>query len=401
MKIQHRYYLWLIIIIINISCKKEAFTLVDSNKYQKKSIQIYKNYIDSISTKEILSKHILSKLNWSRMCFQEIDSFRRMTLIPSNLINNNNKLTAIIIIESKINDSIIQSAIVQFESKEANINYDLNENYAINILVNYFNRSFYSFIGRINFFNINNNFLFTIGYNQKNKYIKTIIKKRNNITDRNIMTNSNCTDYYLTTFYDDGSTETEFIYQLCENDCIQMRTINLYGEIISTMSCDELSNNHRSGSNGDNYSAINNLLDFINGPGDLTLISRTINKDGSITYKFLDKSSFFLSPAIFTFTLGANNRIIPGSESLEIAGIFSFNNSSKGNDYNPDVGTNIPFDGFIYSSFTMNGILTIMNSFSVHVNIVVLINLSQNQYLPTYGHASYGYFIPLINKTLR
>ena len=167
-------------------------------------------------------------------------------------------MNGLVFIESLEGDTIMQSFYTQIENfnvfkavhRTAIEKYEVVE--SAKTLVNYFTRAKSDFNGNIQFFTNRNKYLFSIGIENGNpSYFKAINKAQKTSKEGGIQANSNCVDYYLTTFYDDGSTETEFLFQSCTRDCIQTRVINTSGETVTTMACGDDNTVNSGGGGGD------------------------------------------------------------------------------------------------------------------------------------------------------
>lgn len=395
-----------ILLLFSTACKKESGFTPKNFQQEKATAKSYKAYIDSLSLVDSSAKHLSNTLLWNNLISINLDSSKRLVYVPSSLRNRTNIVNGLVFIESLETDTIIQSFYTQIENlnlvkalyRTAIEKYEVVE--SANTIANYFTRAKSNFNGNIQFFTNRNKYLFTIGIeNGRPSYFKAIKKAKKSSKEGGIQANSNCVDYYLTTFYDDGSTETEFLFQSCTRDCIQTRVINTNGETVTTMACGD-SNSINAGGGGDGGVDLVSILNLSFKTGELILLKRVIKPDGSIEYRFADFESFAFSVAIFTFTLDKNNRIVPESEKLDIAGLHSFT-LTRTISYNPDVSINKPFDGYVNSSFTMNGIIDIMNSYSIHTNIIISMHIPQNSSLSLTAYASYGYLLPFSTKYIR
>lgn len=403
----HKYLFCIcILLIFSTSCKKESGYTPTIIQQEKPTARSYKAYIDSLSLIDSSAKHLSNTLLWNNLISLDLDSSKRLVYVPSSLRSRTNIVNGLVFIESLEEDTIMQSFYTQIENlnvlkavyRVAIEKYEVVE--SAKTLVNYFTKAKSNFNGNIQFFTNRNKYLFSIGIeNGKPSYFKAINKAKKGSKEGGIQANSNCVDYYLTTFYDDGSTETEFLFQSCTRDCIQTRVINTSGETITTMACGD-NNSINAGGGGDGGVDLVSMLNLSLKTGELKLIEKIINPDGSITYKFEDNNRFLFTTGFLTFTLDRTNRIIPGSITLDLAGLFGFT-LSRTIDYDPDVSINKPYDGYVNSSFTFNGILIGFNNYSIHTNIIVSMHIPQTTNLPLTAYASFGYLIPYTSKYIR
>lgn len=324
----HKYLFGIcILLIFSTACKKESGFTPTIIQQEKPTARSYKSYIDSLSLVDSSAKHLSNTLLWNNLISLDLDSSKRLVYIPSSLRTRTNIVNGLVFIESLEADTIIQSFYTQMENlnvlkavyRTAIEKYEVVE--SAKTIANYFTRTKSNFNGNIQFFTNRNKYLFTIGIeNGMPSYIKAINKAKKSSKEGGIQANSNCVDYYLTTFYDDGSTETEFLFQSCTRDCIQTRVINTSGETVTTMACGD-SNSINAGGGGDG--GVDLLAIAIARTATLNFVSKTINEDGSVTYEFADPNSLLMSTVHIRFIIDKNGLLIPGKEKISISGIFA------------------------------------------------------------------------------
>jgi hypothetical protein len=256
---------------------------------------------------------------------------------------------------------------------------------AVNILLDYFTRRKNLFSGSINFYNMHNSFLYSMGYDKGvAKYFKSINKS---VKGRigNIKSNSSCLNYYLTTYYDDGSSDTEFLFTSCD-PCRQQSKISTNGEAIVANECGTSNTGGISGGDGEGTGASAlDLWSFISNFGSLKYIASTKKLDGSTIYEFADNNLMFVTQLHLIFILDKNNLLVEGSQQLIISGLISF---SQNITQNPQFNYNKDF-GYISSanlSFKIEGLFSFraFDFMSEYYRMNINITLPQsNMYLPT------------------
>lgn len=317
-----------ILLLFSTACKKESGFTPKNFQQEKATAKSYKAYIDSLSLVDSSAKHLSNTLLWNNLISINLDSSKRLVYVPSSLRNRTNIVNGLVFIESLETDTIIQSFYTQIENlnlvkalyRTAIEKYEVVE--SAKTIANYFTRAKSNFNGNIQFFTNRNKYLFTIGIeNGRPSYFKAINKAKKGSKEGGIQANSDCIDYYLTTFYDDGSTETEFLFQSCKRDCIQTRVINTNGETVTTMTCGGDNTINSGGGGGDG--GVELLAIVIARTATLNFVSKTINEDGSVTYEFADSNSLLMSTVHIRFIIDKNGLLIPGKEKISISGIFA------------------------------------------------------------------------------
>jgi hypothetical protein len=404
--LKYQHYILIGILLILNSCKKQDGYVIISPSQDFKVANIYREYIDSLNKADSSANYLVQSLNWNSLKLINVDSNKRVVFVPINLRKKSNVINGLILIESINNNSITSSYFTQIvnldisntRSESTASSYDFTT--ATGIISDYFTRRKNSFHGSINFYNMHNSFLYSLGYEKgAPKYFKRINKAKKG-ANGNVKANSSCVNYYLTTYYDDGSSETEFLFTSCD-PCRQQSKISSSGESIVANECGTNYSNVGGGGSGDGHGAAADLLNMTSDYGKLVLVFKKRNTDGTTLFVFEDNSSLFMSDVTYTFTLDINNRLIPGSESVSITGFISFT-QDRFQKYNTDVSVNRPYDNYVYSSFTLTGnVTTALSNFSTKLNIILTIHLGQSPGSITFGVSSYGFKLPNSNIYLR
>jgi hypothetical protein len=324
-----KYYFGICIVVFFItSCKKDSgYISIDSNQ-QKSSVKSYKEYIQSFSLNDTSAKHLYDNLVWENLVSVPLDSSRKLIYIPTALRIKSNIMNGLVLIENTENDTIVHSFYTHIENQNplkavfrtAIEKYEVVE--SAKTIVNYFTGAKNNFNGSIQFFTNKNKFLFTIGIeNGAPSYFKAINKSPKGSKEGGIKSFSDCVDYYLTTFYDDGSSETEFLFQSCTRDCIQTRVINTSGETVTTMACGDNIGNTGGGGGGDG--GVDILKMAVAKTVTLIFISKIRNEDGSTTFDFIDPNSLLWSTVHIIFIIDKNGQLVPGKDKITISGLFA------------------------------------------------------------------------------
>ena len=240
--LKYHYYIIIAIVLFLNSCKKQDGFVIMPSSQESKSVNIYKQYVDSLNINDSAANYLVQSLKWNSLKVINVDSNKRVVFVPINLRNKNSVVNGLVFIESLKNNTIINSYYTQIvnidngnsRSESTASQYELTT--AANIVSDYFTRRKNSFNGSINFYNMHNSFLYSLGYEKGTaKYFKSINKSGKG-TNGNIKSNSSCVNYYLTTYYDDGSSETEFLFTSCD-PCRQQSKISTTGEAIVANEC--------------------------------------------------------------------------------------------------------------------------------------------------------------------
>ena len=334
-----KYYFGICIVVFFItSCKKDSGYISIGSNQQKSSVKSYKEYIQSFSLNDTSAKHLYNNLVWENLVSIPLDSSRKLIYIPTALRIKSNIMNGLVLIENTENDTIVQSFYTHIENQNplkavfrtAIEKYEVVE--SAKTIVNYFIGAKNNFNGSIQFFTNKNKFLFTIGIeNGAPSYFKAINKSPKGSKEGGIKSFSDCVDYYLTTFYDDGSSETEFLFQSCTRDCIQTRVINTSGETVTTMACGDNIGNTGGGGGGDGGVDLGKLIALLcmNRTSDLIIIESFKESDGSTKFRIVDSNTLPFSTVTIIFKLGANNRYLEGSASVNIYGLLGFNQNEQ------------------------------------------------------------------------
>jgi len=277
-----------IIMIFTTACRKDT-DFISTGVGLPKTPTIYKSYVDSIRMSDSSTGHLYNTLLWNNLTIMPLDSGKSLIYIPSSLRTKGNVMNGLILIQDIETRAILQSYYTQLEN--LNISSALNASYfrqnevdeSAKIIANYFTRAKNNFNGSIQFFSVENIYLFTIGFENGNPtYFKAIGKAKEGSKEGGVQAFSDCVDYYLTTFYDDGSSETEFLYQSCARDCLQTRIINTNGEMVTSMSCGD--NIDRTGGGG--------------GDGGVEILNMSVAQTVSLIFISKNKNDYALNKIV-------------------------------------------------------------------------------------------------------
>ncbi len=387
------------------ACKKETgFNQTNFNQ-QKATAITYKEYIDSVSMIDSNAKHLSNTLLWNNLVSITLDSSKKLVYVPSSLRTRSNIVNGLVFIESIVGDSIMQSFYTQTENlnsmtavyRTAIEKYEVVE--SVTTIANYFTRTKNKFNGSIQFFTNRNKYLFTIGIeNGTASYFKAINKAKKGNKEGGIQANSDCVDYYLTTFYDDGSTETEFLFQSCTRDCIQTKVINISGEAVTTMACgDNITSTGGGGDGGVDFLAI-----AIPRTATLKFISKIINEDGSITYEFVDPNSLLMSTVHIRFIIDKNGLLVQGKEKIFISGIFAIDQNEISYK-NSSIIHNSGILGTTEVKLELSGLFTFraIDVFSQFYNIKVNVTIRAGNFFIPEGTITYIPWSQVYQKYIR
>ena len=371
-----------------------------------KSQNSIKFLIDSLIKKDTANNYLYANIDWDNIANQSYDSSNYAYFIPIKINSQDHIKNGFYFLVE--NYQIKQSYLIQIDNKiqinnkSENLDYKRTSAQNLQILSNYFQKKQNKFDGYIKFYTISNSFLYTINYKNGNLHSIQSVTNLIDTSINKIKINSfdNCTDYYLTTFYDDASYETEFLFKTCD-ECIPNSIIDKNGNGVRIMDCGTAPSKKSGGSNGINPTPFD-IGALIAGYGDLKLVSMKKNKDGSTSYIFSDSESLSFSRIEISFRLDAKNQLIEGTEHAIIYGAFNFT-QNQDNFSNAYVNNNCVDPTIVQSTFSLNGSLSlsVLNAYSMKFNINTIITIPKNSYIQPTAISSYSYFIPLINKYIR
>ncbi len=159
-----------LIMIFTTACRKDTDFISTSVVPPKTTPTIYKSYVDSIRLSDSGAAHLYNTLVWTNLTIMSLDSVKNLIYIPSSLRTKGNVMNGFILIQDIETRAILQSYYTQLEN--LNISSALNASYfrqnevdeSAKIIANYFTRAKNNFNGSIQFFFVNNVYLFTIEY---------------------------------------------------------------------------------------------------------------------------------------------------------------------------------------------------------------------------------------------
>ena len=374
---------------------------------QKSSVKTYKEYIQSFSLNDTSTKYLYNNLVWENLVSVPLDSSRRLIYIPSALRIRSNIMNGLVLIENTEIDTIVQSFYTHIENRNPlkAVYRTAIEKYEVvefaKTIVNYFTGAKNNFNGSIQFFTNKNKFLFTIGIeNGAPSYFKAINKSPKGSKEGGIKSFSDCVNYYLTTFYDDGSTETEFLFQSCTRDCIQTRVINVSGETVTTMACGDNIGNTGGGGSGDGGADI--LKMAVAKTVTLIFISKIRNEDGSTTFEFIDPNSLLWSTVHIIFIIDKNGQLVPGKDKITISGLFALDQGDVSY-RNSSIKQNSGLVGTTEVKLELSGLFTFkpIDVYSQYYSITVNATIRPGDFFIPQGTITYSPWSQVYQKYIR
>ena len=344
-----------------------------------------KSFVDSIKKIDSTNNsYLINNILWSSSITRITSNNKRFAFFPINIVGDDSTTNGLVAVLDNSSYNIIDAYFVQV----ANSNKTSNGNglritsqqisTSVNALENHISKTNFSFTGSIQFYNLYNKMIYTAGYlSGKRNYVK-MIAPENSSPQSGIARQSNstsyqqnsCTNYYLVTYYDDGTTDREFLFQTC-NNCQQTAIINEKGTRIYLSDC----------GGGTSPSGGGASVLIQNTPTPIP-VKKIKNRDGTYTLTFTD-NSLPGATADFVVKLDANNNLIPGSQGVTVSGSLSLTMSTVQNpqDYtntsNPN-STQVAY--FIQGTFSLFGVLP---SWAVQPSIIITIPNNLNPFSGT------------------
>jgi hypothetical protein len=189
---------------------------------------------------------LIKNSDWVNVSQLYVTSSVKLIYLPLKYHLNN---TGIVFLYNLNTRQVFYSHIaeIQLNYTTANTISNIFKNRAIDVLGNFYRYVNHDFTGSIRAYSLNNNFLWEFGFkNGVKKFEKTITKQSKRASkniDTQIISNSvassnikeeSCFDWYLVTWYDDGTSDWRFIGTTCYNDCLETIGITIDSTRIKT-----------------------------------------------------------------------------------------------------------------------------------------------------------------------
>jgi hypothetical protein len=189
---------------------------------------------------------LIKNSDWVNVSQLYVTSSVKLIYLPLKYHLNN---TGIVFLYNLNTRQVFYSHIaeIQLNYTTANTISNIFKNRAIDVLGNFYRYVNHDFTGSIRAYSLNNNFLWEFGFkNGVKKFEKTITKQSKRASkniDTEIISNSvassnikeeSCFDWYLVTWYDDGTSDWRFIGTTCYNDCLETIGITIDSTRIKT-----------------------------------------------------------------------------------------------------------------------------------------------------------------------
>jgi len=225
---------YLVILLILSSCQKKDFIQEDSivkltiselNSTNAKSfIENEKIKIQSTGAALFIDT-IKYKAEWKNSNSTQLNNYYDVLYVP---IKYNNNKTGLVFLIEKANDRIEEGYIL--ETKNIIVD-DMSK-----LVAGFYSNKMNPITGTLTAYDFNSKFKWEFGYKEGRRlYKKLSLKnvKRDEVVNSNIKSNSltksaACTEYYLITYWDDGSIDRTYIGTVCDNlyPCEVTRYIN-------------------------------------------------------------------------------------------------------------------------------------------------------------------------------
>jgi hypothetical protein len=324
--------------IINlISCKRQdVFSLTNNDQSTKEMLVSYLNQqknIDPSATK--FFDTLVNKADWNRVTEVAISNLVKIIYVPLNYNANNIGMTFLF---NNKTQKIYYSLITEMPTNNKSAIHHTTAtsfNRPIDIITGFYKKNLSDYTGFIRAYTISNNLLWEFGYkNGERKYEKRVTSSYNENPASNpsqIKSNSNesklvkpngCKNWYLVTWYNDGSSDWDYIGTTCSDECFN--SIKLTQDSIRIKSnCGTAPQGGGGGSGASRKSPDDIITIDIKSPCLKELINRLINSNdlnGNIGNILV--STFGVSDKInITFIEDNNLKDRNGNPSLGSAGI--------------------------------------------------------------------------------
>ena len=367
------YFLGFILLSLLFSCTKFVTNDNIVSNTPNYIVLGIKQFINLNKGSDSLSNnHLVNNIDWDRSIKTDINSSRYFVYFPIHLIVNDSSSNGLVVISDSKQNTILESFFVHisFKNKSFNLNSSKISNEqivaSVEAMQNHFSPQKNTISNSIALFTLDNRMIYEIGYqNGLRHYIKSVSngKLKSSITNQTssiIKQAASCTDYYLVTRYDDGSSDWVYLYTTCTG-CQLLSFINSNGINLISLACNGNTSSTTQNASG---GGISSLITNTTTPTTTTTI--TDNPDGTKTVTFVDKS-IIGSPETISFKLDANNQLIEGSQQIIVTGVAVFTQAPQQNS-NATTWINPPGTPD-YVVFNVQGTLGLPNiPFTLYVN---------------------------------
>jgi len=260
--------IFMAVLFVFYACRKE------SGNQQLKLAGISKEkilqWLDSQGDNSSVGDHsfirsIQSTAQWDQATTVSVNNEKELVVVPFHSPLGNKEL---VLMKLPASNNIMMGYVsaIQFDGAQKNLT-------KAQVLANYFAERGNNFSGTLSAATVNNEFLFE--YRMQNgrrlsgkSQMPVAIKKQNNGTISAINTGApSCTDFYLVTYWSDGTTSYDYMYTSCTtimDGCPIMQAFPSNGEIRTVLgNCNTYGGGTSGGATKDNSSSVKDIVDSL------------------------------------------------------------------------------------------------------------------------------------------
>lgn len=282
-------YFYSLVILFSLSCNKKD-QIIEINQQNSKNLLL--NYLNKQKIIELNSSlfidTLISKSEWNNISETSLSKDVKLIYVPLTYKRNSNRIGMTFLFDNK-KQNIYYSLITEIPKKQSiisntknsilnrpvEINIPLDDISPINVISGFYKNNLNGFTGSLKAFSLTNHFLWEYGYQNGNKSYEKLITITNVIDESKIaspkITNTigsqktvDCYSFFLVTYWNDGTTDREFLETRCFTTTCEQTTIGISEEsdiIRSYSSCNGNPGGGGSGNNDPIDEIINNIQD--------------------------------------------------------------------------------------------------------------------------------------------
>jgi hypothetical protein len=274
---------------------------------------------------------LITTASWSQLSTKSINAFEFIAYVP---VTYNSNKTGLVYVFNKKNSSIEQSYLLEVSGAVTD---------PAALVAEFYSYGMGSFTGTLDAYNYGKAMTWELGYQNGSRMYRKAIKTGNQsgtlargsgkvtVTDsrgnHTIVTGGSCLDYYLVTYYDDGSEDWEYIGTGCTQDCTVIRQI-LQGNVGAKTTLDAVTTTCGGGGSGGGggsstvaedsvitqnltnpcFVAVLNTLMHSGMSSDLTnIIQNTFNSNDRVNLTYFEQPVAANDPAASAATTGSKS----------------------------------------------------------------------------------------------
>ena len=217
-----------------ISCnRQDVFSLTNNDQSTKEMLVSYLNQQKNIDPSDTtFFDTLVNKADWNRVTEAAISNLVKIIYVPLNYNANNIGMTFLF---NNKTQKIYYSLITEMPTNNKSAIHHTTAtsfNRPIDIITGFYKKNLSDYTGFIRAYTISNNLLWEFGYkNGERKYEKRVTSSYNenpasnpsqiksNSTESKLVKPNGCKNWYLVTWYNDGSSDWDYIGTTCSDEC--------------------------------------------------------------------------------------------------------------------------------------------------------------------------------------